>query len=115
LLLKEIALIIVGMICSVLIMFGTATWPKIHLGVAFGEASSRNDGALRKVDVNSASLRELQKLPGIGPDIAARVIRFRPYQKLDELISKKVLSRKQFARIKDRVRISSRARIAAGQ
>jgi DNA uptake protein ComE-like DNA-binding protein len=61
----------------------------------------------RKTDLNSATVRELSKLPGIGIELAERIVRHRPYRKLDQLIAKKVLGRKQFARIKDRIRVSS--------
>lgn len=37
------------------------------------------------VDVNSATFEELQKLPGIGPKLAERIIAHRPYVSLKEL------------------------------
>ncbi len=61
----------------------------------------------RKTDLNLATAQELSKLPGIGIELAERIVRHRPYRKLDELIAKKVLGRKQFARIKGRIRVSS--------
>jgi DNA uptake protein ComE-like DNA-binding protein len=73
--------------------------------------SSEVSGSARsvagKIDINSASSRELEMLPGVGAELAERIIRDRPYRKLDELIARKVLGRKQFARIKDRIRIMS--------
>ncbi|MGH7369718.1 MAG: ComEA family DNA-binding protein [Candidatus Methylomirabilaceae bacterium] len=59
----------------------------------------------QRIDVNTASVHVLSRLPGVGPELAERIVQHRPYKKLDELITKKVLGRKQFARIKDRIRI----------
>ena len=38
-----------------------------------------------KVDVNSASAKELQSLPGIGPAIAKRIVENRPYSSMPDL------------------------------
>jgi DNA uptake protein ComE-like DNA-binding protein len=56
-----------------------------------------------KVDLNSAGPGELGKLPGIAASDVARIIQGRPYKKLDELVTKKVLGKKQFALIREYV------------
>ena len=38
-----------------------------------------------KLDVNSASLAELQNIPGIGPVVAERIIEARPFKNADDL------------------------------
>jgi competence ComEA-like helix-hairpin-helix protein len=38
-----------------------------------------------RVNINSASFEELQKLPRIGPKLAERIIAHRPYKSVDEL------------------------------
>jgi len=38
-----------------------------------------------RVSVNRASAAELEKVPGIGPELARRIIIYRPYRSLDEL------------------------------
>ena len=75
-------------------------------GAAAEKARTPINAASRKIDVNVASVRELQQLPGIGPELAERVVRHRPYHKLDELVARKVLGRKEFARIKERIRVN---------
>ena len=41
--------------------------------------------AQSKLDVNSASLTELENVPGIGPSIAERIIEARPFKSADDL------------------------------
>jgi competence protein ComEA len=38
-----------------------------------------------KLDVNAASLAELQNVPGIGPVVAQRIIEARPFKSADDL------------------------------
>ncbi len=54
-----------------------------------------------KININTASQSELEALPGIGPVTASKIISDRPYQKIEELISKKVVSRSVYDKIKD--------------
>src|SRR5205085_8986926 len=41
--------------------------------------------AQTKLDVNTASLTELENVPGIGPSIAERIIEARPFKSADDL------------------------------
>ena len=59
-----------------------------------------------KVDLNRAGVEELRRLPGITPEIAERIVRNRPYRKLDDLVTRKVLGKKQFARVRELVVVS---------
>jgi hypothetical protein len=56
-----------------------------------------------KVDVNRAGPEELGRLPGITPQLAERILKNRPYRNLDDLVMRKVLGKKQFARIRELV------------
>ena len=58
-----------------------------------------------RVDVNLAERGELSRLPGMTPEAADRIIEKRPYRKLDELISKKAIGKKQFAQIRDYISV----------
>lgn len=54
-----------------------------------------------KVNINSASLKELDKLSGIGEVRAQAIIDNRPYATLDELVSRKAIPKSVFDKIKD--------------
>lgn len=55
------------------------------------------------VNLNTASVTDLDKLPGIGPVTAQKIISNRPYQNITELTSRKVVSSSVFEKIKDMI------------
>lgn len=50
------------------------------------------------VSINSASLAELQTLPGVGPVMAGRIVAGRPYSALEQLLGVSGIGEKTFAR-----------------
>ena len=55
------------------------------------------------VNVNVASERQLETLPGVTSEEAHRIIRSRPYRNTRELVNKGVISESAYARIGDRI------------
>jgi len=57
----------------------------------------------RPVNVNSASLVQLQTLPDVDEETAARIIKGRPYHTRDEIGTRGVVSPDEFTAIKDKI------------
>jgi competence protein ComEA len=55
------------------------------------------------VDINSASVDDLKMLPGIGAAYAQKILDNRPYQKKDQLVSRKIIPQEAYDKIKDRI------------
>ncbi len=53
------------------------------------------------VNINTASQKELEDLPGIGPVYAQNIIEHRPYSSVEELLSKGVLKKNVYEKVKD--------------
>ncbi|MBI4097341.1 MAG: ComEA family DNA-binding protein [Candidatus Levybacteria bacterium] len=69
-------------------------------------SSLRSSGqAGSAVNINTAALTELDSLPGIGQVTGQKIIDNRPYASLDELQSKKVVSKSVFEKIKDKIAV----------
>ena len=55
------------------------------------------------VDINSASEADLKAIAGIGDAYAKMIVAGRPYVKKDQLLSKKVLPKAVYDKIKDQI------------
>jgi competence protein ComEA len=81
---------------------GTTTKPP-----AKSDSSDTKGGAgkpmKKQLDINSASDEELKQLPGIGDALSKKIVDNRPYKRKDELVSKKVLPRATYEKIKDQI------------
>lgn len=64
-----------------------------------GSESTTESGV--KVNINIATITELDNLPGIGLTIANKIISGRPYQNIEELKARKIVGNAVFEQIKD--------------
>jgi competence protein ComEA len=65
-------------------------------------ASTESEGV---ISLNDSSLSTLEKLPGVGPATAQKIIDGRPYSSIEDLLIKKVIGRGVYEKIKDKVSI----------
>lgn len=68
-------------------------------------SSSFSSDSLRPININTASLKELDSLPGIGQVYGQSIIEHRPYSNVSELTSKGVLKDSVYQKIKDLITI----------
>lgn len=61
---------------------GPAAWARLERFVVFSGET------LIKINVNTASRDDLEFLPGVGPKIAAEIVKHRPYRDADDFIRK---------------------------
>jgi DNA uptake protein ComE-like DNA-binding protein len=60
------------------------------------------------IDLNTASLRRVEELPGVTPSMARRIVDGRPYGDTHELVERGILTERELDRILDRVTVKHR-------
>ena len=66
-------------------------------------APAKADAKAALMDINTASEKELATLAGIGDARAAAIVKGRPYKGKDDLVQKKILTKKVYDGIKDKI------------
>ena len=92
-----------------------ATLPRPHAGInlpAAGTSGGVSGGATSAagiVDINSATLSDLDALPGVGPSTAQAIIDYRtangPYASVDDLLNVRGIGPSKLAAMRARVRV----------
>ena len=57
------------------------------------------------LDLNTAALDQLKALPGVGEQHAKKIVDGRPFKKVDELMSKKIVPQSVYDQIKNLVAV----------
>jgi competence protein ComEA len=74
---------------------------------ALASAHKEKAASVEKVNLNTATLEQLQTLPGIGPSTAKGIIEHRTksgkFTKIEEILNVKGIGEKKFQKIKDRL------------
>lgn len=75
---------------------------------------SNSATAPAKININTATLEELQTLPRIGPAIAQRIIDYRkehgPFKRIEDLLKVQGIGERVFEQIKDRITVGPEVR-----
>jgi DNA uptake protein ComE-like DNA-binding protein len=67
-----------------------------------------NDEKPAPIDLNTASLRKVEQLPGVTPSMARRIVDGRPYADPHDLVERGILTEHELSRILDRVSVKPR-------
>ena len=74
---------------------------KSDSGGAIQNENSNNEGSKGKVNINTASEEELDKLPGVGPSTASKIISFREktgnFKKIEDILNVPGIGESKFA------------------
>lgn len=78
---------------------------KIYIPFEGEPAFTESSGGQGSYNINNSSQSKLEELPGVGPVTAGKIIAGRPYGSIEELLSKKVISKSVFEKIDDQITI----------
>lgn len=76
--------------------------PALVVGTTVAGTTVAEATAAGRININTASTGELQRLPGIGPRLAEAIISGRPYATVDELTRVNGIGPGRFAAVRDR-------------
>lgn len=77
-------------------------------GVSYGK-SGVAQGTSGKININTAEAGELDKLPGVGPAIAQKIVEYRTQQgkfkKVSDLLNVPGIGEKKFSKLKEQIKV----------
>lgn len=90
------------------------TWAVVTAILVPSPLRSQEGGVETKININTASATELQKLPRIGEKVAQRIIEYRekhgPFKKIEDLMKVKGIGEKIYLNLKDRITVGETTR-----
>jgi comEA protein len=109
---------------------GVLAVPAVHAQSTPASAAPRSQRAQEKpavpvvpartdtvVNLNTATVADLEKLPGIGAKVAARIIEYRqkrgPFKKVEELMNVQGIGEKSFLKLRSQLTVASAPETAA--
>src|SRR5262249_25168469 len=89
-------------------LFSSIVAPAILVAaLAFSTFTVQAAQSKTKVDVNSADVKTLETLPGIGSTLADRIVAGRPYHSVDDLAKVKGMSKSKIDGIQDKIKFGT--------
>ncbi|HTL48538.1 MAG TPA: helix-hairpin-helix domain-containing protein [Verrucomicrobiae bacterium] len=95
-----------GLFVLAFLFFGTAWNPFVHAAPKAGEVQVQAQAA-GPVNVNTADAKDLERIKGIGPELASRIVSYREehgaFKSVDELLSVRGIGQVKLEKIKSEV------------
>jgi competence protein ComEA len=97
------------------------------LGVSVAAQNTRKPAAARtearpaaaSINLNTATVADLEKLPGIGQKVAARIVEYRekngPFKKIEELMNVQGVGEKSFLQLRSQITVGAPGTDAAAR
>jgi comEA protein len=89
------------------LMWALALCLGLCLAPAAALAQKSKAAATEKININTATVEQLQTLPGVGPALAKTIIEHRAkvgkFTKIEEMLNVKGIGEKKFQQMKDRL------------
>jgi competence protein ComEA len=86
--------------------------PSVRLS-EFGQERPANNAASFVIDINQATAEDFQKLPGIGPELARRIVAFRkkhgPFRRVEDLLVIRGIGHKKWKAIRPYLKVGGEA------
>lgn len=74
-----------------------------------GAANGKSEVVDTRININTATVAELQRLPGIGPTLAARIVAYRetwgPFAKIDDIMEVPGIGPRRFEEIQHLIKV----------
>lgn len=78
--------------------------PTTFTAIAADQSTANEQAVTTKININSADLKELQKVPGIGPATASKIVTYRdengPFSQIDQLTNIKGIGKVTLEKMK---------------
>jgi DNA uptake protein ComE-like DNA-binding protein len=82
---------------------GPSTQPSLNGSTNQANSGAKTTASSKPIDINSASEKELDSLPGVGKSRADAIIRNRPYHSKNDLVTRHIVPESVYNGIKERI------------
>ncbi len=82
------------------------------LAASFAGLAQEKDDAPKRLDLNQATVEELDKLPEVGPKLAKAIVEFReksgPFRRVEDLLAVPGISKRRLEKIRPHVYVETK-------